>query len=471
VDQPAYAGQPIWVHAPPGRYFIRYPFYSYIGYIGCNRLELQYNDQPVQPWAIPTDVVSYVGIMCGSSAPPHSPQDRMPLHILYPLLKPGDYRVRWTIEEPNFQRTNHREGILRDAARSDWITFTVLQATPAQRESWLSHLLESPPSDPGLLTGDYIPSLVAAAPDARAIQALGDQLYSSNQLVTALATSALRFFPNDRVRELIFSMIERRGPSDAIARIMAMDQYAGVKFSEARQSQVVHRCIENLRSNDPAEQAAALETIHFIVHFPGNQPPADPNLAAETDRRVIEAAPGIVAANQPEPQRQLAIYLGSLKTREAHQLLKRIAYSASPAAEQARTSLLTNPEPDDLPELAALMSQPGEDTDQYGSHLSTLPPSLMFAFGDRAIPTVKKALAYSPYIWVRTSAAEELARKNDPAAFRFFLDAIINDRWSTNTAYKGELIRFLKDTFPSQLPGTADQRTVTDFLQRRISAD
>jgi hypothetical protein len=26
VDQPAYTGLPIWVHANPGRYFIRYPF-------------------------------------------------------------------------------------------------------------------------------------------------------------------------------------------------------------------------------------------------------------------------------------------------------------------------------------------------------------------------------------------------------------------------------------------------------------
>jgi hypothetical protein len=165
------------------------------------------------------------------------------------------------------------------------------------------------------------------------------------------------------------------------------------------------------------------------------------------------------------------LYLGSLKTREAHQLLKRMAYSASPVAEQARISLLRNPQPDDLPDLAALMFQPGEDSDQDGSQLSGLPGNLISAFGDRAIPAVEKAMADSPYIWVQTAAAEELVRKNDPAAFSFFLDAIINDRWSWNHAYKGQLIQFLKDNFPSQVPRAADQKAITDFLQKHASLD
>ena len=471
VDQPAYTGLPIWVHTNPGRYYIRYPFSPNVGDIGCNRLELQFNDEPVKPWAIPTDEISSAGILCGSSALPLSPQDRIPLHILYPLLKPGVYRVRWTVEEPNFQDANRVEDILRDAARSDWTTFTVLQATPARRESWLSRLLKSPPSDPALITGDYIPSLVAAAPNERALEAIGNQLYSSNDLVAALATSAMRFFPNDRVSDLILAIIERRGPSDAIARILSMDKIAGVKDGAARRVQVVRRCIDNLQSNDPTEQAAALETIHFLVHLPNNKLPVDPSLAAEADAKVMEAARAIVAANQDQPQSQLAIYLGSLKTREAHELLKRMAYSASPVAEQARISLLRNPQPDDLPELAALMFQPGEDSDQDGSQLSGLPGNLISAFGDRAIPAVEKAMADSPYIWVQTAAAEELVRKNDPAAFSFFLDALINDRWSWNHAYKGQLIQFLKDNFPSQVPRAADQKAITDFLQKHASLD
>jgi hypothetical protein len=92
-------------------------------------------------------------------------------------------------------------------------------------------------------------------------------------------------------------------------------------------------------------------------------------------------------------------------------------------------------------------------------------------FGGRAIPAVEKAIANSPYIWVQTAAAEELVRKNDPAAFSFFLDAIINDRWPWNHAYKGQMIQFLKDTFPSQVSSTADQKTITEFLQKHASVD
>jgi hypothetical protein len=185
----------------------------------------------------------------------------------------------------------------------------------------------------------------------------------------------------------------------------------------------------------------------------------------------MEAGPEIVASNQHEPQRQLAIYLGSLKTIEGHRLLKQMAYSGGPVAEQARSSLLSNPEPDDLPELAALIFQAGKDSDQYGSHLSELPHSLMFAFGNKAVPIVERALTDSPYIWVRTAAAEELSRKNDPAAFRFFLDAIVNNRWSSNDAYKSELIQFLKGNFPSQVPQTADEGVVTSFLQKRLASE
>ena len=199
---------------------------------------------------------------------------------------------------------------MRDAARSDWTTFTVLQATPAGRESWLSRLLKSPPSDFGLLTGDYIPSLVAASPNERALEALGNQLYSSNNLVAALATPAMRFFPNDRVSDLILAIVEKRGPSDAIARILSMDQFAEVKDGAARRVKVVGLCIKSLQSNDPTEQAAALETIRFIVHLPNNKLPVDPSLAAEADAKVMEAAAAIVAANQHQPQSQLAIYLG-----------------------------------------------------------------------------------------------------------------------------------------------------------------
>ena len=106
-----------------------------------------------------------------------------------------------------------------------------------------------------------------------------------------------------------------------------------------------------------------------------------------------------------------------------------------------------------------------------GRELSPIPYSLVQVYGDEAIPIVRRAMNDSPYIFVRTSAAEELVRKNDPAAFAFFRDAIVNNRWAENSAYQGELIRFLKDAFPTDLPPTANRDSVVRFLRARSKAN
>jgi hypothetical protein len=466
VDQPAYAGEPIWIHAPAGKYFIRYPFYSYIGYVGCNRVELRYEGEAMKPWAMPSDMISYEGILCGSAAQRGSPPDRLPLHVLYPILKPGRYAVRWVIEEPNFE--NAKNGVfLKDFADSGWTPFTVLGPTPEERQNWLSRLLAKPPTDPGLLAGDYIPSLVAAAPDEQAMQAIAGQLYSSNSMVTAIATSALRFFPEASVRDAIFHLIEKNGPSEAIANILGMDSF-GVA-SDSRRTRAAHICFGYLGSQNPEQQAAAIKALQVIAYFPGERLPAEPSLVAETDQKVLEAAPGIVTANEDAPMRHLAVYLGLMRSDRAHQLLERIASSASPAAEQARIALLWHPEPGDLSKVGAAMFEAGKADD--GRELSPIPYSLVQVYGDEAIPIVRRAMNDSPYIFVRTSAAEELVRKNDPAAFAFFRDAIVNNRWAENSAYQGELIRFLKDAFPTDLPPTANRDSVVRFLRARSKAN
>lgn len=466
VDQPAYAGEPIWVHAPAGRYFIRYPFYSYIGFIGCNRVELRYEGEAMKPWAMPSDMISYEGILCGSAAPRGSPPDRLPLHVLFPILKPGHYAVRWVIEEPDFE--NAKKGIyLRDSADSGWIPFTVLEPTPEERENWLNGLLAKPPTDPGLLAGDYIPSLVSAAPDERAMQVIAGQLYSSNSMVTAIATSALRFFPEASVRDVIFHLIEKNGPSEALANILGMDSF-GVA-SDSRRTLAAHICFGYLGSQDPEQQAAAIKALQVIAYFPGERLPAEPSLVAETDQKVLEAAPGIITANKDSPMGHLVVYLGLMRSDRAHQLLERIAFSTNPAAEQARIALLWHPEPGDLSKVGAAMFEAGKTDD--GREVSQIPYSLVRVYGDEAIPIVRRAMNDSPYIFVRTSAAEELVRKNDPAAFGFFLDAIVNNRWAENSAYRGELIRFLKDAFPADLPPTANRDVVVRFLRKHSKAN
>ncbi|MFL6278689.1 MAG: hypothetical protein ACJ731_01120 [Vicinamibacterales bacterium] len=68
-------------------------------------------------------------------------------------------------------------------AQSAWLDFDVGAPQSTARETWLAHLLRAPPGDAGAFVGDYLPSLLAAAPDARVARALIDATYSSVDLI------------------------------------------------------------------------------------------------------------------------------------------------------------------------------------------------------------------------------------------------------------------------------------------------
>lgn len=453
VDQPAYVGEPIWIHTTPqGK--IHYPFRTGIGDLGCNRLELMHDGKLVPPrqvqiWGDAS------GILCGWVAPPNAPTDQLPLHIWFPSLQPGEYAVRWITQMPEFS-----PGKLDtvDSVASDWTTFFVTSAPRSQREEWLRGMLAKVPSAPGMLAGEFIPDLAAAAPDDRALRAIANLLYSNNQVVSRLAASALQIFPEDQVNKLLMELIHTHGPSDTLAYMVSAEPLRRYRAS------MVTDCIQSLDSSNTNQIAAAIKTLRFFLHLPPNaDDPPSASMAVVADAAVLRAAPRIIAAGHEESERELAEYLGTLKQPEAHELLWQIASSGGSAAEQARISLAWNPIPDDLRRLAALLIQPG-DPDPTGRDLSSIPYSLMRGYGATAIPWLDKALADSPYVWVRTASARELVHNNDPAALRFFLDAIMNRRF-----YKDEMTRFLKDAFPSDLKQDADDTAVVKFLTDRLS--
>jgi hypothetical protein len=72
------------------------------------------------------------------------------------------------------------------------------------------------------------------------------------------------------------------------------------------------------------------------------------------------------------------------------------------------------------PRLAGLLVKPG-DADKYGRDLASLPYQLLVrAYGDRAVTYLERAVSESPYAFVRTQSAEELALRGRPIAYRFF---------------------------------------------------
>jgi hypothetical protein len=266
---------------------------------------------------------------------------------------------------------------------------------------------------------------------------------------------------------VVFDLIQKRGPTELLAQLVSTNVY-GFDADPERRAQMTRNSFEYLRSSDPAKVAGAIKMIRYTVHLP-HQPPVDLKLTALADQKVLEAAPAIIAANHDDAMRELALYFGLCDCPEAHPLLWNIAYSGGSAADQARSAVLFHPQSDDLPKVAALLMQPG-NSDPYGMNLAVLPRGLIIEFGDKAVPVLEAAVRDSPYVWVRTVSAAELLRKNDPAAFRFFLDAIVNNRWSANVAYKGQLLQYVKEAFPAELSNDAGQKAVTDFLRARLAS-
>ena len=84
-------------------------------------------------------------------------------------------------------------------------------------------------------------------------------------------------------------------------------------------------------------------------------------------------------------------------------------------------------------------------------------------YGDHAVTYLERALSESPYAFVRTQSAEELALRGRPIAFRFFLDALENNRF-----YQQELVGWLKTRFPNEVPASQDDAGVIAFLKSRL---
>jgi len=474
IDEPVYTGQPVWIRAVDGeRANIRYPFGVAVSNIGCNRLEVKRDGVLLTPLPLRGEM-AWTGPMCGSGAPRGSPANRLPLHILYPFKTAGTYSVRWTelVAEPP-----SREGGWKTRAQSEWLTFSVLESTPEQHEAWLKNLLANAPQDDGELAGDFLPSLMAAAPDPRVLDTFVRYLYSTDGMVSGVAASALEVFPQPEVLRAVAASLEKNGPSEQLAGYATM--HTG--WTADDESKIVHAAIPYLQPSNPTlpsgkplppyaptQTSAAIKLLMYIFYIPNHAWPANSELASYADAQVLLAAPNIMANANMNAVQELAEYLGSMQfSLRAHELLGQIAERSDNAGTQARICLTWHPQANDLQRLAAFLVGP-DDADRYGTDRSSLPNSLVRGYGDAAFPYLEDAVANSPYVWVRVQSAQQLALHGRPVGFQFLLDQLVQDPWPANQAYKPQLVQWTKLYFRTDLPADANEQQVVVFLRSKI---
>jgi hypothetical protein len=330
VDAPARVGVPIWVHADlQGDLIVRYPFAEDPRYFGSNHLELKREGQSLiaQPGF---SRGGPMGRVVGSMAPPTSPQNRLPLHLGFVIDRPGRYSVRWSVLgnrlDPGPPPSIHQELV----AQSEWLDFDVGPQPPAAREIWLAQLLRAPPTDAGAFVGDYLPSLLAAAPDPRVARALIEATYSSVDLITSCALAGLRLFPAELMVPLTMRTLQERGPSSSLAYFVSWN----ASWFQDRRDDIIRMSLSSLKSNDDAILVGTLELLGFARQFDWS---SDAPLR-EADRGVKGAAPRLMARSD-RVAHQLAATLGGTRDPQVRELLNQIAALHPGAREQALIAL------------------------------------------------------------------------------------------------------------------------------------
>jgi hypothetical protein len=456
VTDPAYTGLPVWIYAELGFPLeIRYPYGEDPGNFGPNKLEVKHENRVIEQESHGASFSTSTGPLDGSIAPASSPRNRLPLHLRYALEKPGIYSVRWTEVRHSLQNGQMAEEVV---AQSDWLDFEVRQSTPEQRKEWFERQRARVPGDAGEFVGDLLPSLLAYAPDPQALQVVLEQLYSTEQLIHACALGSLRLFREEDIRSQTVDILHHRGPNEGLAYEIS---WHAPWFQDQKEG-IVSTVVPYLHAQKDWQVAAALKMLVFVAHPGTFHWPPDSEVPAKSDQAVLEAAPELIGRSS-EVSQMLAEYLGGIKSSGSRHLLWQVAARPEPSHEQALIALTWIGDPQDLPRLAELLIRPG-DVDKYGRDLASLPYSLLRAYGDAAVPYLERAVSESPYAFVRTQSAEELALRGRPVAFQFFMDAVENGRF-----YKQELVGWLKMQFPKELPASGDDATVITFLKTRLN--
>jgi len=186
LPEPAFAGMPVWVRVekPWGKGWLRYPFDTAPWNTGPGVLEVRSQGRDLPMLSLLPFVLPNLGWMM--SLPGEVPQKylhRLPLHLVFPMDRPGTYEVRYTEYSP------HWEVPLQSA----WTPIEIQPAPPPPRPAMLQPQAPAPPRDTVELLAHFLPSLLSQR-DEPALRLLAPYLDSRDPLVSRYAAYALNYF-------------------------------------------------------------------------------------------------------------------------------------------------------------------------------------------------------------------------------------------------------------------------------------
>ncbi|MCE5307394.1 MAG: TonB family protein [Acidobacteriales bacterium] len=190
MDGKAYVHMPLWIDVEhPTPYEFLYPCMNRPGAIVNASLEVRYGGRPLAARAQPM----YMGrILNGSScmAAGRSSEGRVPLHMLYPIDRPGVYSVKLT---------TYGETL----CESDWMDVVVEPFSAALREGWLRSIderIEAATAEE--LAAAILPNLLSY-PDEKVLMRVARLTRHRNRMVSEFARQSLAIFDEEIIRRTI----------------------------------------------------------------------------------------------------------------------------------------------------------------------------------------------------------------------------------------------------------------------------
>jgi hypothetical protein len=250
---------------------------------------------------------------------------------------------------------------------------------------------------------------------------------------------SMRVFDAAMVAKQLTPMVREKGLTEEIARLLDENE----NLFQGGHDAFIAVLPGFLNSPFTLAQAGALQ---YVVWEPNHDWGKTAEFQARRAALVMSTAPGILERGGSHLHQLLALALGSIKTDASREMLWRMV-EAGAAAEQSKIALTWIGDARDLPRLA-------------GSMDVSLPYSLHHAYGDAALPWLKKAARETNQPVLRQACARELVIAGEPEGFYYLLQAM-----DEMPSFGREAVQFVRDRFPELRD--ANEGKVLDFVKTR----